>query len=207
MKRLLLSVFALAVVGCGGMMASEMAKPKDGQLAFPADYKSWPKFLTGVQKAEAKQVRDLYINTTGARASQGQSFANGTTMVMELYKATEKDGALETGPDGKLVKGALAKIFVSSTGTTNTSRSAGGCNTKDRSELRPGANVRPQPTHPERDRDASARLRHRQVWIAGALALPGHTVTSLLILASIWGILMPALMQLKNRMGLQTLQS
>ncbi len=116
MKRLLLSVFALAVVGCGGMMASEMAKPKDGQLAFPADYKSWPKFLTGVQKAEAKQVRDLYINTTGAKASQGQPFANGTTMVMELYKATEKDGALETGPDGKLVKGALAKIFVMSKG-------------------------------------------------------------------------------------------
>jgi len=116
MRRLLLSAFAVAIVGCGGMMASEMAKPKDGQLAFPADYKSWPTFLTGVQKAEAKQVRDLYINTTGARASQGQPFANGTTMVMELYKAAEKDGALETGPDGKLVKGALAKIFVMSKG-------------------------------------------------------------------------------------------
>ena len=36
----------------------------------------------------------------------------------------------------------------------------------------------------------------------GALDLPGHTVTSLLILASVWGILMPALMHLKNRMGL-----
>ena len=97
-------------------MGSEMAKPKDGQLAFPADYKSWPTFLTGVQKAEAKQVRDLYINTTGAKASQGQPFANGTTMVMELYKAVEKDGVLETGPDGKLVKGALAKIFIMSKG-------------------------------------------------------------------------------------------
>ncbi len=116
MKRLLLSAFAIAIVGCGGMMGSEMAKPKDGQLAFPADYKSWPTFLTGVQKAEAKQVRDIYINTTGAKASQGQPFANGTTMVMELYKAVEKDGALETGPDGKLVKGALAKIFIMSKG-------------------------------------------------------------------------------------------
>jgi hypothetical protein len=36
----------------------------------------------------------------------------------------------------------------------------------------------------------------------GALDFPGPTVTSLLILASVWGILMPVLLRLKNRMGL-----
>jgi Protein of unknown function (DUF2878) len=41
----------------------------------------------------------------------------------------------------------------------------------------------------------------------GALDLSGHTVTSLLILASVWGILMPALLRLKNKMGLHILHS
>jgi hypothetical protein len=86
--------------------------PKDGELALPADYKSWPKFLSEVQRPDAKQVRELYVNPTGARAKQGDAFANGTVMVMELYKAKAEGEALAKGPDGKLVKGDLAKVFV-----------------------------------------------------------------------------------------------
>ena len=41
----------------------------------------------------------------------------------------------------------------------------------------------------------------------GALDLSGHTVTSLLILATVWGILMPTLLRLKNRMGLTALHA
>jgi hemoglobin len=84
----------------------------DGTLALPMDYKSWPKFLVEIPKAEAKQVRDIYINPTGARTSPGQSFPNGTVMVMEIYKANADGDKLMTGPDGKLVKGDLAKVFV-----------------------------------------------------------------------------------------------
>lgn len=94
------------------VQTSALGSTKDGDLAFPADYKSWPKFLLEVQKAEAKQVRDLYINTTGARTTQGQPFPNGTVMVMEIYKAKANGDALLTGADGKLVKGDLAKVFV-----------------------------------------------------------------------------------------------
>ncbi len=36
----------------------------------------------------------------------------------------------------------------------------------------------------------------------GALELPGQTGTSLLILAAVWGILLPTLLHLKDRMGL-----
>lgn len=86
--------------------------PKDGELAFPADYKSWPKFLSEVQRPDAKQVRELYINPAGARARKGDAFADGTVMVMELYKAKAEGEALAKGQDGKLVKGDLAKIFV-----------------------------------------------------------------------------------------------
>ena len=84
----------------------------DGTLALPADYKSWPKFLVDIPKGEAKQVRDIYINRTGARTSAGQPFPNGTVMVMELYKATMDGDKLATGMDGKPVKGDLAKVFV-----------------------------------------------------------------------------------------------
>jgi hemoglobin len=106
----------LLLWGCGEMgttpTAKAPAKPKDGELAYPADYKIWPKFLSEVQRPDAKQVRELFVNATGARTNQGQMFPNGTVMVMELYKAKLNGDVPETGADGKLVKGDLAKVFV-----------------------------------------------------------------------------------------------
>lgn len=86
--------------------------PKDGSLALPGDYRSWPKFLSEVQREDAKQVRDIYVSPAGAGACPVSAFPNGTTMVMELYKARLDGEALTKGPNGKLVKGDLAKIFV-----------------------------------------------------------------------------------------------
>jgi hemoglobin len=94
------------------IVISPMAAGPDGQLALAVDYKSWPKFLVDIPKGEAKQVRDIYINTTGARTSAGQPFPNGTVMVMELYKAKMDGDKLATGMDGKPLKGDLAKVFV-----------------------------------------------------------------------------------------------
>ena len=95
-------------------MASGMPAPAgpDGSLALPPEYKSWPKFLTDIPKAEPKQVRDIYINPTGARTPAGQNFPNGTVMVMEIYKAKMDGDKIATGMDGKPVKGDLAKVFV-----------------------------------------------------------------------------------------------
>jgi Cytochrome P460 len=89
-----------------------MAAGADGTMALPLDYKAWPKFLVDIPKGEAKQVRDIYINPTGVRAAPGQNFPNGTVMVMEIYKAKTDGDKLAMGPDGKLVKGDLAKVFV-----------------------------------------------------------------------------------------------
>jgi len=122
----IMSGFVLSLAGCQatdspggkmtdnkGTMATAMAPASpDGTLPFPTDYKSWPKFLVEIPKAEAKQVRDIYINPTGARTSAGQSFPNGTVMVMELYKAKMDGDKLAAGMDGKLVKGDMAKVFV-----------------------------------------------------------------------------------------------
>ena len=85
--RMGLSAVVVGLVACAGMQTKSV--PKDGELALPADYKSWPVFLKEVQKPDA--VRDLYVNPVGARTAKGQMFPNGTQFVMEIYSA--KKGA------------------------------------------------------------------------------------------------------------------
>jgi hemoglobin len=117
MKKLLISLTVVAAAGCAMQPASPPPKLKDGEVAIPSDYKSWPKFLTDIQRPDAKQIRDIYINTVGASAKAGSPFANGTMSVMEIYKAKENaDGSLMKTADGKLVKGDLAKVFVMAKG-------------------------------------------------------------------------------------------
>jgi hypothetical protein len=103
-------VAAFVVSGCAMWKG---APPKDGELAIPSDYRSWPKFLTAVQRPDAKQVREIYMDPASRRASAAAGFPNGTIFVMENYAARARpDGTLETGPDGKLVKGELLRVFV-----------------------------------------------------------------------------------------------
>ncbi|MFO0774692.1 MAG: cytochrome P460 family protein [Nitrospiraceae bacterium] len=92
--------------------AATAAVPKDGELRYPTDYKNWASFLQDVQRPDVKQVRDIYINQAGTRVTDGQPFAVGSVMVMELYKAKMDGDAPVTTADGKLVKGDLAKVFV-----------------------------------------------------------------------------------------------
>ncbi|MGQ0555523.1 MAG: cytochrome P460 family protein [Nitrospiraceae bacterium] len=107
---------AVMVWGCAEMgsaqPASVPAKLRDGEPTLPVGYQKGPRFLSDVQRPDLKQVRELFINAVGLTTKAGQPFPNGTVMVMELYK-TQVDGDTPvTGPDGKLVKGDLAKIFV-----------------------------------------------------------------------------------------------
>lgn len=108
------TVLAAALVGCAQVPSAPLTnKFKDGELPVPADYKSWPKFLSEVQRPEVKQVREIYINPLGHRTQAGESFPNGTVSVMEIYKAREAaDGSPLKNSDGKFVKGELLKIAV-----------------------------------------------------------------------------------------------
>ena len=86
---------------------------KDGELTVPADYKSWPKFLSAVQRPDARQVREIYMNPPSRSTPRGAAFPDGTVFVMENYAAqTQPDGTLKTGTDGKLIKGELLRVFV-----------------------------------------------------------------------------------------------
>lgn len=98
-----------AIASCAAIETASV--PKDGELALPGEYKSWPVFLKEVQKPDG--IRDLYVNPVGARTAQGQMFPNGTQFVMEIYSATKAaDGSVEKDAAGKLVKARLAKVFV-----------------------------------------------------------------------------------------------
>lgn len=116
MKNSIVLVLGLLLWGCSQIGTSPTAtapdKLKDGELALPGNYMVWPKFLSEVQRHDAKQVRELFINYIGAKAVSDQIFPNGTVLVMELYKATMSGEVPVTGADGKLVKGDLAKVFV-----------------------------------------------------------------------------------------------
>ena len=109
-----LCALSLFLASCAPMrVAAPVAPLKDGELAIPADYKSWPKFLSAVQRPDAKQVREIYMNTAGTSATAAKGFPNGTVFVMENYAAqADATGALAQGADGKLVKGDLLRVFV-----------------------------------------------------------------------------------------------
>jgi hemoglobin len=108
---LVLALAAACAVGCS---VAPPAKPlDDGELTVPVDYTRWPKYLSAVQRPDAKQVREIYMNSTGAAATAAGGFGHGTVFVMENYAAAANpDGSLKTGPDGKLVKGELLRVFV-----------------------------------------------------------------------------------------------
>lgn len=113
-KQLIMILVAAALAACSPMQPMQAKAPtKDGEPTIPASYKTWPKMLTDVQRPDAKQVRDLYIDPKGATTKAGDAFPYGTIMVMENYAAkTRPDGALETGADGKLVRGDMVRIFI-----------------------------------------------------------------------------------------------
>jgi len=84
----------------------------DGELELPADYKSWPTFLSGIQKAETKQIRDIYLNSV-AEGADAAPLPDGSLLVMEIYSVkTDEAGAATTDADGNMEKAGLSKIFV-----------------------------------------------------------------------------------------------
>ena len=113
-RSLVLPVLAALLSACAPMNDKEtVVQLKDGELAAPANYRGWAKFLSAVQRPDAKQVREIYMNPASSAATPAKGFPNGTVFVMENYAAAvNADGSPVQGADGKLVKGALLRVFV-----------------------------------------------------------------------------------------------
>ena len=110
--RPLLLALAAVVAGCGTVELPP-ARVADGELPLPEGYTGWSKFLSAVQRPDAKQVREIYMNRAATQGTAAAGFPNGSVFVMENYAAqANPDGTLKTGPDGKLVKGELLRVFV-----------------------------------------------------------------------------------------------
>jgi len=110
-----LTALSLLCAACSNQpTTSDQPQPvlKDGEIPLPADYKTWPKFLEGVQRPDNKQVRDIYINPKGYSTTTAKPFPYGTVMVMENYKAHLSAEGIPTTVDGKMTKDTLGAIFV-----------------------------------------------------------------------------------------------
>ncbi len=97
---------ATFVVGALGMTVALAADAiHDGGIPLPKHYAHWAVFLKDVQRPDAKQVRELYVNSVGAKAKEGDPFPVGTTFVMENHEAA-------SGANGELTSGPIVRIFV-----------------------------------------------------------------------------------------------
>ena len=114
LTQVALGMGALAtLMACTTPAAPPPAALNDGELPLPADYKSWPKFLSAVQRPDAKQVREIYMNTVAKQGTADKGFPNGSVFVMENYAAVVMpDGTLQRDAEGKLVKDKLISVFV-----------------------------------------------------------------------------------------------
>lgn len=108
-----LAAAAAAAVLAGCASAPPAPPTKDGELALPASYKSWPRFLPTIDRADVKQVRDIYMNPVSTKVQKGEAFPQGSRFVMEIYAAAaEADGTLKKDAAGRLVKGNLMHVYV-----------------------------------------------------------------------------------------------
>lgn len=112
MKQVLLLAGVAAFISVSAQ-ATEPAYAEDGDLALPANYSAWPKFLSAVQRPDIKQVREIFVNPIGYETKAGRSYAHGTLFVMENWAAkTNTNGSLVTDANGKLIKDRLLRVFI-----------------------------------------------------------------------------------------------
>ena len=103
---------AAVLAGCASKPAPVAVK-KDGELEIPVGYKTWPRFLPTIDRADVKQVRDIYMNPVATKAVKGEAFPQGSRFVMEIYAAAaEADGSLKKDAAGRLIKGNLMHVYV-----------------------------------------------------------------------------------------------
>lgn len=82
-------------------------------VAFPDGYKDSFTHYNTQNRANNKQIADMYANQIAIESIKSGSLADGSRIVMEVYlPETNEDGKPVTGPDGLFIKSKLAAIAV-----------------------------------------------------------------------------------------------
>lgn len=117
MRRAWAAALVIALGCATGPLSIFWSGMRDGEVPPPPDYRTWPRFLPTIDRHDAAQVREIYVNPTGTRARRGLAFPDGTIFVMEIYAARpHADGAPAFDPSGRLIKGPLQKLYVMAKG-------------------------------------------------------------------------------------------
>lgn len=108
MKKLFFSAGLMSLVAaCATMVGPD-------NVSFPSGYKSSQIMVNSVDRADLKQVREIYTSSASAQAARaGRPLPHGTVFTMEVHNArADAKGELAKDSAGRLVKGNLAAVFV-----------------------------------------------------------------------------------------------
>ena len=85
---------------------------QDDRVGFPKDYQKTFKLYHSLNNEERKSLREILINSTGAKAERGKEFPYGTVIVMLGYRVKMKDGQPVKDDKGLYVKEELTRVDV-----------------------------------------------------------------------------------------------
>jgi len=105
----------VAYFAAQGKVAGSQASPLGEMLAagsidLPSDYATSMTLYTTINRADNKQVRNLYANDIAMKSARsGAPLADGSLVIIEIFKAKlDADGKPVMGADGYFEKGARA---------------------------------------------------------------------------------------------------
>ena len=106
MKKLIITGLMLAVFGV-------YAGGNNDAVKFPAGYKSDFTLYHTQNRAGKPQIVDLYANQTAAASTKAEQLAEGSKIIMEIYKAKQDEaGNPVTLDNGLFEKGKFAAVAV-----------------------------------------------------------------------------------------------
>jgi len=113
MRKAAIALAAGIAVGAAGLAAVGVRAATE-DVTLPAAYRTGMVQYTVVDRTDNGQVRVLYGPRAAVEAARAnRPLPSGTALVMEIYPAQRNaQNELVRGPDGRLVRGALANIFV-----------------------------------------------------------------------------------------------
>ena len=103
-------IYIILLFGISGLV---IAGGNNEYVAFPDGYKDSFTHYNTQNRANNKQIADMYANQAAIESIKTGNLADGSRIVMEIYlPETSENGKPVTGSDGMFIKSKLAAIAV-----------------------------------------------------------------------------------------------